>query len=66
MPPINSLLDARSLTNWEQDCVTEARYMKLLGVDNNRDFKNALLTNGNQLLERLNQQRINNIKQLNL
>lgn len=50
MPKINPILDARSLTDYRPDCVIEQNYMKRLNVSNNRDFKNALMNNGTQMM----------------
>lgn len=50
MPKINPVLNSRYLTNWQQDCVSEQNYMNKLKVGNSRDYKTALMNNGNSLI----------------
>jgi hypothetical protein len=59
MPRINPVLDARSLTDYSPACVQDEMFMQQLKIQNTRDFKNALMSNGEQIMQ-LNSQLIQN------
>jgi hypothetical protein len=64
MPKINSLLDARSLTNYGPACQVDADLMKQLGTQNTRDFKIALMNNGANIIANQNQMITSHIQSL--
>lgn len=64
MPRINPLLQSRSITEYRSDCIVENEYMNKLNVNNSRDFKSMLMSNGDTLLTNQNQTIVNSLKNL--
>lgn len=64
MPKINPVLQQRTLTEYRSDCVVENEYMNKLNVNNSRDFKSRLMSNGDNLMTSQNQTIVNSLKNL--
>lgn len=49
MPKINALLDARSLTDYRQNCVIEEEYKSKFKVTSNKELKDFFMAKGKEV-----------------